>query len=448
MNKKIIRFLCVVLSVVLLYGCAPQTKKIPSTPTTVPENTTTPQETDPIKDTEPGFVPSPSRDPDTGLSVTADVGACILDNAYEATQTNAMFSPLSFEMALALVAEGAAPEYAEYFAGLIGPSDYAQFAKEYEKRLEELNRETDANAAGTFPLEGTNGYKTVFEIANSLWVNNTHDIADTYLKAIENYDVQIEKVNFKDAPAVVGAVNQWTAEKTRDLIKEIIKEQDIKERTQAIVVNAVYFEAPWQDEWTVLEEKQVFTDMSGNKTDVKTISQWVTGYCENEYATAFSYEYVNGLRFYGILPKEEGEFSVQAMDIDGLLKTRSTAYDVYAQMPTFKFENRIENIVEVLTAAGYGKLFDPEDGMFTEILTKNGEPVALTISDIIQADAIELDEAGTKAAAVTAIIMNDCAAALEPKEVKRVILDRPFAFVIYDPVMEQIVFMGKVVTVS
>ena len=115
------------------------------------------------------------------------------------------------------------------------------------------------------------------------------------------------------------------------------------------------------------------------------------------------------------------------------------------RLPKFKFDNKIENIVESLTEAGYGILFDAEVGMFSQMLYNEKGQANLHISNIIQATAIELDENGTKAAAVTAIMMDDTCAAPDVKLIKEVTLDRPFAFIIYDSTMDQIVFIGKVI---
>ena len=59
-------------------------------------------------------------------------------------------------------------------------------------------------------------------------------------------------------------------------------------------------------------------------------------------------------------------------------------------------------------------------------------------------------ENGTKAAAVTAVIMECMSAVVEEKEpvIKNVELTRPFAFLIYDRSNDEILFMGKVMTVS
>ena len=94
---------------------------------------------------------------------------------------------------------------------------------------------------------------------------------------------------------------------------------------------------------------------------------------------------------------------------------------------------------------GYGILFDANVGMFNQMLSDGSQNVPMYMSDIIQVDAIELDENGTKAAAVTAILAGNCTSIGEPRETKEVTLDRPFGFLIYDSEMEQVVFVGKIV---
>lgn len=81
---------------------------------------------------------------------------------------------------------------------------------------------------------------------------------------------------------------------------------------------------------------------------------------------------------------------------------------------------------------------------FSGIADKN-----VNVDTILQKTKLELDENGTKAITVTAIIM-ECMSAVEEKEpvIKNVELTRPFAFLIYDRSNNEILFMGKVMTVS
>lgn len=88
------------------------------------------------------------------------------------------------------------------------------------------------------------------------------------------------------------------------------------------------------------------------------------------------------------------------------------------------------------------KIFTDE-AEFDKIL----ENKMLHIDDIIQKCKIELDENGTKASAATAIMMLDNAVMMDDSEIKEIVLNRSFAFLIYDSEMNQVVFIGKVVRV-
>ena len=69
------------------------------------------------------------------------------------------------------------------------------------------------------------------------------------------------------------------------------------------------------------------------------------------------------------------------------------------------------------------------------------------VGSIIQKTNLQLDENGTKAAAVTALVMEKCALMPEePEIIKEVTLDRPFAFLIYDEEHQEALFMGKTAT--
>ena len=106
-------------------------------------------------------------------------------------------------------------------------------------------------------------------------------------------------------------------------------------------------------------------------------------------------------------------------------------------MPKFEFDTSFA-LKDALTAAGLGDVFDEGKADFSGI-----SDMPLFVSEILQKTRIELDEYGTKAAAVTAVAMAG-GAMPQPKELKTVELNRPFAFLIYDKNKDQILFMGKV----
>ena len=66
----------------------------------------------------------------------------------------------------------------------------------------------------------------------------------------------------------------------------------------------------------------------------------------------------------------------------------------------------------------------------------------LYVSAVLHKTYLSLDENGTKAAAVTAVVTD--AASAEPPQVYRVVLDRPFVYMIVDTHANLPLFLGTV----
>ena len=83
-------------------------------------------------------------------------------DAVTANKKNSMFSPLSLNMALGLLAEGADGSSKEALDKYLGTDDYGAFAESYMKFVtEKYNDETQTGEK----------IKNVFEIANSFWAD-------------------------------------------------------------------------------------------------------------------------------------------------------------------------------------------------------------------------------------------------------------------------------------
>ena len=149
----------------------------------------------------------------------------------------------------------------------------------------------------------------------------------------------------------------------------------------------------------------------------------------------------NNLSFIGILPKAEGDFTLDELDIEGLLESEPEYDEVNCKMPKLNFETTAE-LSDILSRIGLENVFS-DDADFSGIADK-----AVHVSSVLQKTKLELDENGTKAAAVTAVTM-ECMSAMDTDPIiKDVELTRPFAFLIYDSANEEVLFMGKVLTVQ
>lgn len=356
----------------------------------------------------------------------------VFDTMYE-DNNQAMFSPLSLNMCLGMLEAGAAGSSKTALDAYLGNTDYAAFASDYLEHAKDFTREVN----NTYSK-----YKDVFEIANSFWASEQRPFNADYKKRVaEKFAAEIENVDFLKSEKAAAKINGWVNKKTHEMIPSVVSADQLGADTAAVLVNTVYFESAWSDDWYVPAEKETFTNADGSTNDIELMRNGGDSYFENDNATAFSCYYKNGMQFVGILPKKDGDFTLESLDIGSLLKTETRDYDVIARMPKLNFESSFP-LTEALKAAGLSEVFDPNKADLSSM--QGSSEQQFFVSEVIQKTKLELDEEGTRAAAATAIITNDAAAMPVEREIKEVFLDRPFAFLIYDGKAEQIVFMGKV----
>lgn len=335
-------------------------------------------------------------------------------------KNNIMLSPTSLNFALGILAEGAAGDTKEKLNEYLGTDKYTEYAMVYLEKLNAYNK---------------NGSK--LKIADAVWGDDNIALEQKFKESVsENFDSEVKNLDFSDGEAASRSINEWCNKNTEGLIPEIVTSEAISGSTGLCVTNSLYFEAGWEKAWSVSEKAETFGN-NGEETIYMTGS--ANDYYENEYATAFGKNYANGLSFIGILPKKEGEFTLEGLDINGLMNSNPEYDQVSCKMPKLNFETSAE-LTEYLKALGLENIFS-ENADFSGI-TKSG----INVSSILQKTKLELDEKKTKAAAVTAIFSDKCAAPVDNMIIKEVNLQRPFAFLVYDMSNDEILFMGKVIT--
>ncbi len=411
MKKRIISVVAAILALISLTGCSEQRK--PSEP----------------HEASGGMVAGKhERNMLSPIEVTEDnvLNSVRLFDAVSADMDNSMFSPLSLNMALGMLAEGANGTTKEALDKYLGTDDYAAFAESYMKLAKEnYNRKSGKD-------------ENYFEIANSFWGDDALPFKQDYKDALsQKFGAEIRNMDFGDSGKVVNEVNRWVSDKTHKMIPKLL--EDISPDTVSILVNTVYFESVWSDKWDYdTSNKDTFTLPDGSTKELTLMRNEGITYFENDKATAFGSPYKNGLEFIGILPKETGEFTLESLDIPSLLESRSCEYDVTQQMPKLTFDTNLP-LSDALSAAGLSEIFDPGTADLSGMTEEE-----FWVSDVLQKTRLELDEYKTKAAAATAINLAGGAAPSTQRETKEVILDRPFAFAIYDNAEDQLVFIGKV----
>ena len=347
----------------------------------------------------------------------------------EAFGKNIMFSPTSLNFALGMIAEGAKGETKEILDDYLGTNDFAAYAKEYLDKIKAYNTEDESY-----------GYQSKVKIADAVWVDNGLTLQEKFKNTVsDSFGAEVEAVDFSAAEKTCDVINSWCDKNTEGLIPKIITPDLINDNTGLCLTNSLYFESGWSGEpWNVSDTEESF----GKKEKTKYMTCTGDRYYENDKATAFGRDYANGLSFIGILPNDEGDFNLEDLDIGGLLKSNPEYDEVDCKMPKLNFETSTV-LNDMLSSMGLDNLFS-RNSDFSGLVDQN-----VNVDTILQKTKLELDENGTKAAAVTAVTMECMSAAVENEPIiKTVELTRPFAFLIYDRNNDEILFIGKVISIS
>lgn len=357
-------------------------------------------------------------------------------NAQMPEDKNYMFSPLSVKMAFAMAANGAEGETQNQLLDALEIENLDSYNDEAKALMERYNQSDVLK----------------LNVANSIWINQDR-MAETFTKSFQDtvkeyYNAETNMVTNGNA---VETINGWVDKQTNGKIKEIISSNQI----EAVLLNAIYFKGTWDKEFNErATQKDLFTDRNGQQTEIDFMNR--TGYMPYYRADGLEvvelpYKNVQNTFDENGNPNgiEQFDFDVSMYLIKGVYRdeqlsslieneTLSSTY-VALSMPKFKieFDTKLNGIMQNLGATDafvYGRAdFDPmiENG--------NGE---YYIKDSIHKTYIEVDEKGTEAAAVTAIMVGATGVPVNP-EPTVVKFDEPFTFVIRDNTSGEVLFIGE-----
>ena len=364
---------------------------------------------------------------DAFTAAAFDWAAKLFSRTYAGEEENKtlLVSPLSVLIALSMTANGARGET----------------LREMEQALGGLGID-DLNAyLHTYLMSLPSSELAKFAFANAIWFKDDPDflVEDEFLqKVVDYYDAAVRKAPFDDT--TVQEINQWVALHTDDMIEKLLEE--LKDGDRMVLVNALVFDAKWQVPFLEGEcREDVFTGLDGRKGTATFMSQEIHSYIESDEAIGFTKSYKDDTyRFVALLPKDEEGFEDFVKGLTGeklaALLNSENGDRTIIRMPKFSYDYDT-SLVSVLEAMGMKKAFtDRAD--FSGISTSE----ALCIGDVLHKTHIDLDSEGTRAAAVTAVMVFSATAVMQPP--RHVTLDRPFVYMIVDSATNLPVFMGTV----
>ena len=353
---------------------------------------------------------------------------------------NLFFSPLSIYMALAMTSAGASGDtLAQMEEAIHFPVSQEQLHLTFYALMSALeNRQY---------LPDDRGEGFTLNLVNSIWAQKGYAFLADFLDILErSYDTGVLLADFAaDPDAVRDAINMWVEEATHDRITDLIPQGAITKETLLALVNAIYFNAPWAfpfDEQNT--ELGPFTLVDGTEVEVSLMHETeLLGYAKGDQYQAVELDYNgNDLSMVVILPSP-GAFEAVNSRLSPAFISQVigdlSRENVILALPKFTVEWS-DVLNDTLAGLGMPDAFNSSVADFSGI---DGRRV-FSIGAVIHKAFVSVDEAGTEAAAATAVIMVGSAQGYQPTYYE-VNVDRPFLFFIRDKETQAILFFGRVV---
>lgn len=389
-----------------------------------------------------------AQDATSQLTAAYQHSAFALFNALaQQEKENVCFSPLSVQMALSMVQNGAAGNTLAQLQKVLGTEgfskeDIGQFNKTLVTAItyRPPYNENDFNFdSETDPQDMYDGMYPQCELANSLWRRPDVQLYDDFVQALRNYyDASVDAVYF-DTWEGIGKINDWANDKTHGLIPTIYEEPQSSDLA-IVLANALYFKGGWtqpfspeetnKGEFLLNDDTYAMVDMmfSRDKYDFAITSsfQTITLYYGAEWNSSMTL--FVPLEGTALPPLTYDEWSASQ-------QTKNMHINLY--MPRFEISGKYE-LKDVLEGLGVTDAFS-QNANFTMMSKVNR-----SIGRVSQLSKIQVDEKGTEAAAITVIEMPDGIDQTKPEDYQDFRVDRPFYFTIQSRKANAILFVGRV----
>ena len=383
---------------------------------------------------------SPDVD-DTDLTMLVNGNSAFAFDLYQVLRDgddNLFYSPYSISLALAMTYAGAHSETAQQMA------DTLHFALSQDGLHPAFNSQDLALGQRGQGAKGKDGQGFRLNIVNAIWGQKDYQFLASFLDLLaENYGAGLRVLDFINAPEESRiTINNWVSDQTEGRIEDLIPQGLINALTRLVLTNAIYFNAAWQYPFSEDAIKDgPFYLLDGGEVTVPMMRQTESfSYAEGEGYQAVELPYDGSELSMLLLLPRTGQFqafqdSLNTEQVDAIVSNLAQR-PVVLTMPKFEFESDF-SLKEALAGIGMPVAFSGSADFSG--MTGNRD---LFIADVVHKAFVSVDEAGTEAAAATAVVMELTAVPGMPVEVT---VDRPFVFLIRDIETSAILFVGRVV---
>jgi serpin B len=364
---------------------------------------------------------------------------------------NAVLSPYSIQLASAMTYAGADGKTREEMATTLHyPGEeslvHGSFAA-MTKALEAVARRT---AERTQPVQlerNRPGDPITLTVANRLYGQTGHAFRQPFLALLKDtYQAPFAPVDFvKNADRVAREINEWVAERTRQRIRDLIPAGTLDRLTRLVLVNAIYFKAPWKNVFVAGATKPLPFWVAGQESvAVPTMTARANfGYQKHTEFSVVTLPYSDpDLQLLIVLPEK----GVSLRDLERRLTSarlaelgQAPSARLVLYLPKFKLEPDTLELGGSLASLGMKSAFEPQEADFRRMDSQRD----LYVSHVVHKAFLAVDEQGTEAAAATAYAMSMISLTREPPA-EPVRVDHPFFFAIQHRPSGACLFLGRV----
>ncbi len=314
------------------------------------------------------------------------------------------------------------------------------------------------NAMGGIPIDSLNSYLAFQRLnqpdddlcrlntANSIWAKNgAVTVQPEFLQKMTSYfDAEFYEAPFDQS--TVDDINSWVNYKTNKMIPSLI--DTIYDDTDMFLIDAVAFDAQWETPFEKYDVREgSFTASNGSVETADFMASDESIFISDENAQGFIKLYAGGTYGFAALLPDEGltpEEYISGLTAESLHNTLSdVSYtQLVIKMPKFSYEYK-KHLPDALMDMGMKTAFQDNADFRKMAYASSGEN--LYISDVLHKTFIDVNESGTRAAAVTSVAVSECSIVIPKNEI---ILDRPFVYAIVDMESGLPVFIGTVNSLS
>uniref|UniRef100_A0A240PKS0 Serpin domain-containing protein n=1 Tax=Anopheles christyi TaxID=43041 RepID=A0A240PKS0_9DIPT len=279
-------------------------------------------------------------------------------------------------------------------------------------------------------------------------------------KALQD-GVEFVKVNFLNRNAAAATANNWVAQKSQGLIREIVAPNAIDASTRLLMASVIYFKGKWKYQFTqtepgLFETSPSFDSRTPVGQQVPMMYQFNKfRYGEKQFPDGngmrwveLPYESTAGLSMILMLPKVRHQLQQSAeqlsitdvTEIITSLKQNRGTNKMHLRVPKFNVFSSL-SLVPALKKLGLKSIFDRASAL----KDLSNEP--LVVRDVSQRTFISVDEQGTTATSAASLAFVALSAAPPPPTINFTV-DEPFLLMIVDKLHEYPLFVGKIVKPS